>query len=357
MADPDHVQLLHYDGAAWNDMIRRHAQRSGGRLDLRGIELPGSDLADRIFRHVDLEGANLSQATLNRCEFVDSSLRAANLNAAVLHQSNLFRVDLTGANLTKAQLSGATLGAVDLSGASLAGADLHEAVLWDLSLTGADVADATTGNTVWAKVDLRTVRNIERIRHFGPSTIGLDTVTASAGEISDVFLRGCGVPDEIIAYVGSLGRSKNPIQLYSCFISYSSADQEFCERLHNDLQASGVRCWFAPEDLKIGDRFRDEIETAIRLHDKLLVVLTETSVRSSWVREEVESALEREDREHTRVLFPVRLDDAVMTTPQSWAASVRRQRHMGDFSGWKDHDHYKQAFDRLLRDLRASSAT
>jgi hypothetical protein len=113
--------------------------------------------------------------------------------------------------------------------------------------------------------------------------------------------------------------------VYSCFISYSSEDEEFCQRLHNDLQAAGVRCWFAPEDLKIGDRFHDEIEGAIRRHDKLLLVLTETSVGSDWVRTEVESALERKHRERKEVLFPVCLDDAIKRRrkpgPQTFADS------------------------------------
>jgi len=49
--------------------------------------------------------------------------------------------------------------------------------------------------------------------------------------------------------------------------------------------------------LKIGDRFRQRIDEAIRLHDKLLVILSANSVQSDWVREEVESCLEREWRE------------------------------------------------------------
>jgi hypothetical protein len=48
-----------------------------------------------------------------------------------------------------------------------------------------------------------------------------------------------------------------------------------------------------------------------------------------------------------------RLDDAGMDTQQAWAASLRRTRHIGDFRNWKDHDAYKVAFDRLLRDLKA----
>jgi hypothetical protein len=33
--------------------------------------------------------------------------------------------------------------------------------------------------------------------------------------------------------------------------------------------------------------------------------------------------------------------------------NIRRTRHIGDFSRWKDHDAYQQAFERLLRDLKA----
>jgi hypothetical protein len=137
--------------------------------------------------------------------------------------------------------------------------------------------------------------------------------------------------------------------------SYSSKDQELAERLHNDLQAKGVRCWFAPEDLKIGDKFRTRIDEAIRYHDKLLLVLSEYSVNSKWVEKEVETAFDKETPGHT-VLFPIRLDDAVMQTDRAWAADIRRTRQIGDFASWKDHDAYQKAFERLPRDLKAESA-
>jgi hypothetical protein len=146
----------------------------------------------------------------------------------------------------------------------------------------------------------------------------------------------------------------NPIEFYSCFISYSSKDDDFARRLHADLQQANVRCWFAPEDLKIGDKFRTRIDESIRLYDKLMVVLTEHSIASAWVEDEVEAALEKERKSGKLVLFPIRLDDAVMETDQAWAASLRRTRHIGDFRNWKDHDAFKKAFGRLLRDLRNS---
>jgi len=140
---------------------------------------------------------------------------------------------------------------------------------------------------------------------------------------------------------------------YSCFISYSSKDYEFTYKLHADLQGEGVRCWFAPEDMKIGDKIRPTLDRSVRQHDKLLIILSENSITSDWVEQEVETALDRERQEKRTVLFPIRLDDAVMEIDVGWPALIRNTRHIGDFGHWKDHDEYQQAFGRLLRDLKA----
>ena len=55
------------------------------------------------------------------------------------------------------------------------------------------------------------------------------------------------------------------------------------------------------------------------------------------------------------VLFPVRLDDAVMDTSEAWAVKLRDQRNIGDFRLWKDHDGYQRSFERVLRDLKLST--
>jgi hypothetical protein len=73
-------------------------------------------------------------------------------------------------------------------------------------------------------------------------------------------------------------------------------------------------------------------------------------------KREVNAAREREDRENRTVLFPIRIDDVVVTAPQPWAADIRRTRHIGDFRAWKDHDCYRKAFKRLLHDLQAEPA-
>ncbi len=88
-----------------------------------------------------------------------------------------------------------------------------------------------------------------------------------------------------------------PIEFYSCFISYSTKDQEFADRLYADLQAKGVRCWFAPHDIRGGRKIHEQIDEAIRLHDKLLLILSEDSMASDWVQSEIAKARKREAQE------------------------------------------------------------
>jgi len=130
-----------------------------------------------------------------------------------------------------------------------------------------------------------------------------------------------------------------------------SKDQDFADRIHADLQNKGVRCWFAPHDMPIGGKILDEIDDAIRLRDKVLLILSEHSIRSDWVEDEVSKAFAEERTRGQTVLFPVRLDDAVMDTSEAWAGKLSDQRHIGDFRHWKDHDGYRQSFERVLRDL------
>jgi TIR domain-containing protein len=122
-------------------------------------------------------------------------------------------------------------------------------------------------------------------------------------------------------------------------------------RLHADLQNKGVRCWFAPHDMSIGAKIIDAIDEAIRLRDKVLLILSEDAIGSEWVEGEVTRALDEERTRNQVVLVPVRVDDAVMQTSEGWARLLRSQRNIGDFTGWKEHDRYQKSFERLMRGL------
>jgi hypothetical protein len=199
------------------------------------------------------------------------------------------------------------------------------------------------------------------VRHGARSSIGLDTIYRSKGKISDFFLRGCGVPENFIAYMRSLTGAA--FEFYSCFISYSTIDQDFADRLYADLQAKGVRCWFAPHDIQGGRKIHDQIDEAIRLYDKLLLILSDDSMTSNWVKAEVANARTREEQQKRQMLFPITL--APYERIKQWklfdgdtgidSAREIREYFIPDFSNWKDHDSYRAASERLLRDLKADA--
>jgi uncharacterized protein YjbI with pentapeptide repeats len=365
MANKEHLKILKQGVDAWNRWRDRDLEL---RPDLSGANLSklfarelslhgivgmrvGGGLDKINFGNTDLSHADLSFVGLVDAYLVAADLRHANLSETMLGGSDLSRANLSGANLHGAELDVANLHDAELGQADLSSALLLQAVFDQTRVSGAVFSASTMAYTLFGNVDLSGAQGLDAVNHIAPSTIGVDTIYSSKGKIPETFLRGAGVPEAFITYAKSL--VVEPIEYYSCFISYSSKDQEFADLLHSQLQGKGARVWLATEDLKIGDRFRAKIDEAIRLHDKLLLVLSKSSVKSAWVEAEVEAAFEKERKQKRTVLFPIRLDDAVMATEEAWASEIRRTRHIGDFREWKNHDKYKEAFGRLMRDLKA----
>ena len=153
-----------------------------------------------------------------------------------------------------------------------------------------------------------------------------------------------------------------PFDHYSCFLSHSTRDTEFAERLHGRLRDEKLRVWYAPEDMKGGEKMFPQIDQAIRTYDKLLLVLSESSMKSEWVATEIRRARKAELQAGGQKLFPIRLCsiDAIREwecfdadTGKDLAVELR-EYHIPDFTGWKDHDSLEAAFGRLMKDLRAS---
>jgi uncharacterized protein YjbI with pentapeptide repeats len=355
----------------WRDAANTEAIVLEG-ADLRGCMLRGIDLSKALLTRAKLAGADLGGAMLAEAELMEADLSSASFESAFLMAADLSGADLrgiymmgawlaesnlTGADLRGGDLTNATLLDADLSGADLRGAFLKWTDMSNAVLRGANLSGAYLAGTMLANLDLRGVQGLEDVVHQLPSTVGIDTIFRSHGELPADFLRGAGVPDVFVDYMPALIGALQPIQYYSCFISHSSVDASLAQRIHADLQAVGVRSWLAETDFRTGDRIRQTIDNAIRTHDKLLIVLSEASVGSQWVEDEVESALEleRQSADRSEVLFPIRIDEAVMVTGKAWASTLRRVRHICDFRGWEDDHRYAVALARLLRDLRASS--
>jgi hypothetical protein len=322
--------------------------------DLSRANLRRADLGDANLSRANLSGANLREAFLTRDNLSGADLSGADLRGAILRGAILSRAELREANLRGANLSGA-----NLSGAYLRMVDLTMAGLCEADLSGAHCVFTT-----FAGVDLCDVKGLDTVEHEGPSHLSIDTLIRSRAKIPESFLRGCGLPDVWIANLPALIGAMQPIQFYSCFISHSSTDKDFARRLHSRMRQEGLSVWFDEEDMKGGRELHPQIDEAIRVHDKLLLVLSERSMASKWVRTEIRRArlAESRDPDGRRKLFPIRLVPyeaiAAWELPDSSGedlAEVVRQFFIRDFTNWKDHDAFETGFARLLRDLKAGA--
>lgn len=197
----------------------------------------------------------------------------------------------------------------------------------------------------------------DKIRLGIESTQG---VTVDMVEVLDVVQRGRLVgfgntlePNSVVAV---------PYQMsthHSCFLSYSSQDEVFAKRLHEKLGNSGLKVWFDQTNIKGGKKTFVQIDNAIQESDKLLLVLSESSMASQWVQSEIRWAREAEEKHGEQKLFPIRLVD--FDRIKQWKcfdsdsgrdlAVEVREYHIPDFSSWKKKKTFDEACSNLVSDL------
>ena len=197
MANEDHVKIVTQGVRTWN---RWRKENINVKPDLTEIDL----------KNADLYSANLSEADLSWTDLSNSTLIRSNLSSASLVGTDLTETDLTKVNLADANLFSSIL----------LGTIINETIFKNTNLTG-----ALFGGTLLSNLDLSGIVGLDAIDHDGPSSIDLSTLYKSQGNIPEIFLRGAGVPENFITYMGSI--TGKAFEFYTCFISYTEADDAF----------------------------------------------------------------------------------------------------------------------------------
>ena len=354
MANSAHLEVLQQGVQAWNEWRRKNKDL---KIDLREAQLNrfnlvNANLSGALMARTQLKGAKMNRTNLRGAKLTACNLSGADLTGADLYRATLFKSDLSRANLMKANLTRSNLSKSDLSQAVLSRSDFRGADMSNAQLFGCVVYETVFGDT-----DLTDAQGLESCVHHGPSTIDHRTISKS-GPVPLSFLRGCGLPDEIIVHYQAL--LAKGLRTNNCLISYAKEDRAFAKQLHDDLQDQGIRCWLVPDELKGGQDLQLRINQALGQNDKLVLVLSDSSMASDWIAGELKAMRELEKQERRRLLFPVSLASPPMV--QSWTlmepgsfinlAKELRQYPIPNFSDMHHESSYEAALVQLLRDLK-----
>lgn len=119
------------------------------------------------------------------------------------------------------------------------------------------------------------------------------------------------------------------------FLSYSSVDRIYAEKLATDLLSWGVSVWWDQWEIKVGDSLIEKIQEGISTTSWLAIVLTPDSVSSPWVQKELSSVLISEVEDAKVIVLPLLFRDCTLPP-------FLRDKKYADF---------RRDYDQGLRDL------
>lgn len=93
------------------------------------------------------------------------------------------------------------------------------------------------------------------------------------------------------------------------FMSHSSKDKAFAERLKTDLENNGHHVWLDKYAIKVGDSIPQKIAEGLSECEFVLVLLSKHSVDSKWVEEEWQAKYWDQLRDNKKYILPVLLDE------------------------------------------------
>jgi predicted peroxiredoxin len=125
------------------------------------------------------------------------------------------------------------------------------------------------------------------------------------------------------------------------FISHSAKDKPFVRKLAADLVANGVKVWLDEQRILVGDSIPEKIAQGLAESDIFLIVVSQNSVASSWVKKELSNALVHEIERRKVTVMPIKIDDAQV--PDSI-----NDKAYADFRG-----SYDEGLNRLLQSIKA----
>lgn len=94
------------------------------------------------------------------------------------------------------------------------------------------------------------------------------------------------------------------------FLSYSYKDKNIVRAFAEGLQKLGIKAWFDEQEIKFGESIITKISEGLNSSDILAYFLSESSMKSIWAREELNTMINRRlSNSHGPLIIPILLED------------------------------------------------
>lgn len=129
---------------------------------------------------------------------------------------------------------------------------------------------------------------------------------------------------------------------HGIFLSHNHEDKKFVNRLKTELNARGVEdVWVDEAEITVGESLQEKIEDAITKTRYFGVVLSPRSVKSRWVRKELELAMQREIETESVVVLPLLFETCEIP-------AFLKTKVWADFTS---PDYFEESLEKLIRRL------
>ena len=132
---------------------------------------------------------------------------------------------------------------------------------------------------------------------------------------------------------------QNSISSPRVFISHSSRNKPYAQRLASALLLNGIRVWLDDWEILVGHNIYDSVYEGILSSDYLAIVLSREALDSRWVKEELNLARQRELEERNVIVLPLLFEQLELPLHL-------RMRKYADFTDWD------RGFGELMRIFR-----
>lgn len=96
---------------------------------------------------------------------------------------------------------------------------------------------------------------------------------------------------------------------YDIFLSHSSLDIDFTNKLHNLLEQAGFNVWYDEKRLTSNTHLLSDLPKYIGNSESFIVVLSKNSCYSTWVQDEYGYARELQKNKELKAIIPIVIDD------------------------------------------------